>query len=114
MYSQCRQMKNCFNSVAEWAHGSKGVAPCNRDAEVKRSQRSKSKNAGGHQQEQIDLVAMLRAGKRYNEGYYGANSSMTACWAAWPAIRKEVKWDDAVASKLTQFPKASHGMPRPR
>ena len=28
MYSQCRHMKNCFNSVSEWAHGTKGEAKC--------------------------------------------------------------------------------------
>ena len=48
----------------------------------------------------------MRAGKRYNEGYVGANSSMTAVLGRLANYcGKVVKWDDAVASQLTQFPK---------
>ena len=54
------------------------------------------------------------AGQRYNEGWYGANSSMTAVLGRMATYSgKLIKWDDAVASKLTQFPEAlvvgSHG-----
>jgi hypothetical protein len=68
--------------------------------------RTKVKSLGGHQQEQIDLVAALRAGKRYNEGYYGANSSMTAVLGRLATYSGQVvKWDDAVASLRSEYPK---------
>ena len=114
MYSQCRHMKNCFNSVGEWAHGTKGEAKCSSvagsdnkpEGGKKAKGRGRTKGVDGHQQEQIDLVAALRAGKRYNEGYYGANSSMTAALGRLATYSgKVVKWDEAVASNLTQFPK---------
>ena len=46
-----------------------------------------------------------RPGKRYNEGYYGANSSMTAVLGRLASYSgKVVKWDEAVASNLTSSP----------
>jgi predicted dehydrogenase len=105
MYSQCRHIKNCFNSVGEWAHGTKGTAACSGPIDGERTRKEKAKTAGGHQQEQIDLVAALRAGKRYNEGYYGANSSMTAVLGRLATYSgKVVRWDDAVASQRSDFP----------
>jgi len=112
MFSQCRHLKNCFNAVAEFVHGTKGTAACNRPAGAAKGRKKtkdapgqKAKDVGGHQQEQIDLVAALRAGQRYNEGYYGATSSMTAVLGRLATYSGQVvKWEDAVASKLSEFP----------
>jgi len=101
MYSQCRHMRNCFNSVSEWAHGCKGSANCNGTIEGENAWRFSGSSPGGHQQEQTDLVAALRAGKRYNEGYYGANSSMTAVLGRLANYSgRVVKWDDAVKGNV--------------
>jgi predicted dehydrogenase len=110
MYSQCRHIKGCFNLVNEFAHGTKGMAPCSgpigQGRKADRKAKPKTKSVGGHQQEQIDLVAALRAGKRYNEGHYGATSSMTAVLGRLASYSgKVVKWDEAVASNRTEFPK---------
>jgi len=105
MYSQCRHMKNCFNAVTEFAHGTKGWAQCSGRIEGENPWRFRGTSPGGHQQEQNDLVATLRAGKRYNEGYYGANSSMTAVLGRLANYSgKVIKWDDAVNKNVSEFP----------
>lgn len=108
VYSQCRHMKNCFNQVAEFAHGESGVADCSGriDQGGKTVWKYEGPRPNGHQQEQIDLVAALRAGKRYNEGYIGANSSMTAVLGrAATYSGRVVRWDELVEKGGTQFPK---------
>jgi predicted dehydrogenase len=108
MYSQCRHIKDCYNDVKEFAHGTKGMMRCDGVVEGERVRRAQGKPAkvNGHQQEQIDLVAALRAGKRYNEGYYGANSSMTSVLGRLATYSGQVvKWDDAVAGNASDFPK---------
>jgi len=107
MFSQCRHMKDTFSSVSEFAHGTKGTSSVSGAAKlVKPDVATKKKTVGGHQQEQNDHVAALHAGKRYNEGYYGANSSLTAVLGRMATYSgKVVKWDDLAKSNLTEFPK---------
>ena len=108
MYSQCRHMKNCFGGVTEAAHGTKGEMPgCGSltGEDPWKWTRPRQRSPGGHQQEQTDLIATLRAGNRYNEGFYGATSSMTAvlgCMANYSG--KRIKWDDLVAKGKSQMP----------
>ena len=78
MYSQCRHIRNCWNQVSEAATGTQGTSNCAGKIEGENPWQFDGKKVSGHQQEQTDLVATLRAGKRYNEGYYGATSSFTA------------------------------------
>ncbi len=104
MYSQCRHMKGCFGSVSEYAHGTKGTARPSGQIEGENAWKFQGNSPGGHQQEQTDLVATLRAGKRYNEAYYGANSSMTSvlgCMANYSG--KVVKWDDLTTKGTSQM-----------
>jgi len=106
MFSQCRHMKNTFGSVSEWAHGTKGYSDI-KSARVfaDTEWQSEAKKVSGHQQEQTDLIAALRAGQRYNEGYYGANSSMTAVLGRIANYSgKVVKWDELVAKGTSEFP----------
>ena len=106
MYSQCRHMAGCFNSVSEAAHGTLGTSSCSGKIEGANAWKFEGKNVSGHQQEQTDLAATLRAGKRYNEGFYGANSSMTAVLGRVANYSgKVVKWDDLVAKGKSQFPR---------
>lgn len=105
MYSQCRHMKGCWNPVSEAAHGTKGTSSCSGRIEGENEWRFTGRGVSGHQQEQTDLVAALRAGKRYNEGYYGATSSMTAVLGRLANYSgKVVKWDDAVNKGKSEFP----------
>jgi len=97
MFSQCRHMRGCWGSVSEAAHGTKGTSNCAGRIEGENEWRFTGKGVSGHQQEQTDLIAALRAGERYNEGYYGATSSMTAVLGMNANYSgKVVKWDDLV------------------
>jgi predicted dehydrogenase len=105
MFSQCRHMKNTFTSVSESAHGTAGTSNCAGKIEGENEWRFRGKGVSGHQQEQTDLIAAMRAGNRYNEGYYGANSSMTAVLGRLANYSgKVVKWDDAVNKGVSEFP----------
>jgi len=105
MYSQCRHMANCWTQVSEAAHGTKGTSNCSGQIEGENDWRFDGDKVNGHQQEQTDLIAALRAGERYNEGPYGATSSMTAVLGRLATYSgKIVKWDEAVAKGTTEFP----------
>ncbi len=106
MFSQCRHMKSCFNSVSEAAHGPKGTSNCAGKIEGANAWAFDGKKVSGHQQEQTDLLAAMRAGKRYNEGYVGANASLTAVLGREANYSGQVvKWDDLVAKGKSEFPK---------
>ena len=87
MFSQCRQINNCWNNVSEAAHGTKGSSGC-------------SSGPGGtnpYVQEHIDLLNAIVNNEKYNEGYYGANSTFTAILGRLATYSGQVvKWDDAV------------------
>ena len=107
MYSQCRHMKGCFGNVSEAAHGTKGTSNCSGRIEGGNEWKFDGKGVSGHQQEQTDLLATLRAGKRYNEGYYGATSSMTAVLGRVANYSgKVVKWDELVEKGGTEMPES--------
>ncbi len=105
LYSQCRHMRNTWTNVSEAAHGCEGTSNCSGRIEGANEWRFRGDNVSGHQQEQTDLIAALRAGERYNEGYYGANSSLTAVLGREANYSgKIVKWDDLVEKGKTEFP----------
>jgi hypothetical protein len=105
MFSQCRHMKGCFGSVSEAVQGTKGTSNCSGQIEGDNAWRFEGTKVNGHQQEQVDLIAALRAGRRYNEGYYGANSSLTAVLGRVANYSgKVVKWDELVAKGGSEFP----------
>jgi len=105
MYSQCRHMRGCWTNVSEAAHGTKGTSDCRGSINGENEWKFEGKGVSGHQQEQTDLIAALRAGERYNEGPYGATSSMTAVLGRLATYSgKVVKWDEAVAKGTTEFP----------
>jgi predicted dehydrogenase len=102
LFSQCRHIRNCWNSVSEHAHGSKGYADIG-GGKIYNSQgdiiwRTKGKR-GGHQEEHHDLFRELRAGRIPNEAEYGAKSTMTSILGRMATYSgKMVKWDDAINS----------------
>ena len=114
-------MKDCFNSVAEFVHGTKGTGPGNGPFGAAKDRKKtkdgggkKSKDAGGPKTKTWAGTSRSRstwwrrcgAGKRYNEGYYGANSSMTAALGRLATYSgKVVKWDDAWPASQAEFPK---------
>ena len=109
MLSQCRHIRNCWNSVSEHAHGTKGS--CNiggakiYGADGEETWSFGKGGGGGHQQEHHDLFADIRAGKRPMEAEYGALSSMTSILGRMATYSgKEIKMEDALASKRVISP----------
>lgn len=99
MWSQGRHLKNAYNNVSEFAHGTKGVADPSGWIMPYGGQRERIKGGGGgHQQEQHDLIEALMRGEIYNEGEYGVKSTFAAilgreaCYSG-----KSIKWDDLLA-----------------
>ena len=108
MISQCRHIPDCWNSVSEWVHGTKGSADISGgrifDADGKEIFKCKEGNGqrGGHQQEQHDMFADLRNGLLPNETEYGAKSTMTAIFGRMATYSgQEIYWDDAIGSKIS-------------
>ena len=71
MFSQCRHQPNTWSSVSEHAHGSKGFGGV----------AGRGGGRGPYQQEHTDLIAAIKSGAKYNEGWMGAYSTMTAVLA---------------------------------
>ena len=85
MFSECRHIKNCWNSVTEHAHGTKGTVhlssnarACSFEMANGNSERYRGENPYPYQVEHNDLFAAIRAGEEYSEAEYGAMSTMTA------------------------------------
>ncbi len=98
MFSQCRHIGNCWNNVSEHVHGTKGSADISGgkiyDASGERIWQTKAAR-GGHQQEHHDLFADLWAGRRPNEGDYGAQSTMTAIFGRMAAYSGQaMRWEE--------------------
>lgn len=104
MYSQCRHQDGCANEVREHAHGTKGKLDIDDGAiggqitmAGHKKWRSSAQKVDNHHQEHHDLFAALRDGRTYNEGDYGARSTMTAILGRMATYSgKIVKWDDAL------------------
>jgi len=111
MFSQCRHIPGCWNSVSEWVHGTKGWANVGAgQIEVKggeswkfRAQQGKKSNP--YDIEHDDLVASIRSGNPINEAEQGALSSMTAILGRMCTYSgKELAWDAALNSKIALVP----------
>lgn len=106
-YSECRHQPGCWNSVSEYAVGTKGRAEINGykifGAEQWRHKNENDKDP--YQQEHDTLFAAIRNNKEHNEAVYGAESSMTAIlgrMAAYSGV--ELEWDAALNSKIELMP----------
>ena len=105
MYSHCRHQPNCWNSVSEHVHGTKGY--CNiSSGEIFNESGERIYKAdgsrGGHQQEHHDLFADIRNGIIPNEAEYGAKSTMTSILGRLCTYTgKELRWEDAINSNVS-------------
>lgn len=104
MFSQCRHIRNCWNTVAEHAHGTEGHADIS-GAKIYSPGGgllwSGKGGGGGHQEEHYDLFAALRQGKIYNEAEFAAHSTMTAILGRLATYTGNVvKWDEALNSNV--------------
>jgi len=108
MFSQCRHIPGCWNSVSEYAIGSNGTADISgAKITVKGGEdwRYRGPRPDPYQVEHDDLFASIRAGNPINEGEAGAKSSMTAILGRMCTYSgKELTWDEALASNIDLAP----------
>lgn len=118
-FSQCRHQPGCWNSFSEHAHGSKGdvniqghgISVLTAGSETKKWRRTHD----GHQIEHDDLFAALIAGKPYNEGDYGATSTMTAILGRMASYSgKVITWNEALNSDIDLSPSGYTWDTKPR
>jgi len=108
MFSQCRQIPGCYNHVAEYAHGTRGIVNTYASGaemlvggkKVWRSPRGQEGGKrGAYQAEHDALFDAIRNDKSYNEAEYGALSTMTAILGRMATYSgKIVSWDAAFQS----------------
>jgi predicted dehydrogenase len=113
MYSQCRHIDGCAGEVREHAHGTKGTLDIDdgggpimavKDGEKWRMREPRQDN---HHQEHHDMFAALRRGEVYNEGDYGAESTMTAILGRMATYSgKIIRWEAAINSNVDLAPAA--------
>jgi len=119
MYSQCRQIPGCWNSVTEHAHGTGGYAnvsdfkieatgqePWSLKKESRKARRGQAAPGSNPYQIEHDvLFDAIRNNKPHNEVEYAAHSTMTAILGRMATYSgKVVAWDEAFQSQLSLFP----------
>ena len=105
MYCQARHIRGCFSLSSAMAHGPKGEANCRGTITGENAWTCEDPSPSGHQQEHDDLIAALRKDQPYNEGYYGATSSMTAVLGRMATYSGQiVRFEDAVANGPNEGP----------
>ena len=105
-FSECRHIKNCWNTVSEHIYGTKGMMNLTDGGrnswkmwETGKEERWRGKIDDAYQVEHDDLFAAIRSDTEYSEADYGAKSTMTAILGRMATYSgKELKWDDAMNS----------------
>jgi predicted dehydrogenase len=111
MFSYCRHIPNCWNSFSQHAHGTKGSVSIEGHGRAEilidgQDPIQIDRGPDGHQIEHDDLFAALLEGRPYNEGDYGASSSMTAILGRMASYSgKIISWDAALQSPISLTPK---------
>jgi len=107
MFSQCRHINGCWNSVSEHCTGTKGSADISgHRIQGENAWRHRGGGKNPYQQEHDDLFDAIRKDLPYNEAEYGAHSTMTAIMGRMATYSgKAVEWDQAIASEINLMPK---------
>ena len=108
MFSQCRHINGCWNSVSEHVVGTKGKCDVSRHTITgENAWRFRDSARDPYQQEHDDLFSAIRDDKPYNEAEYGAKSSMTAILGRMATYSgKVLDWEDAINSKISVMPES--------
>ncbi|MCA8987164.1 MAG: Gfo/Idh/MocA family oxidoreductase [Planctomycetaceae bacterium] len=109
MFSQCRHIPNCWNSVSEWAHGSKGhanVSGASYELANGENYRYRGQKDDPYQVEHDDLFHAIRNNISYDESEYGAMSTASSILGrASTYSGKPVTMKDMLASNFSIMPK---------
>lgn len=105
MFSQCRHIPGCWNSVSEHLHGTKGTSNCINTITGENAFRYRGENPNPYQVEHDVLFASIRSGNPINEAEYGGNSTMTAILGRMCTYSGQLlTWDQAINSTVTYMP----------
>jgi predicted dehydrogenase len=102
VFSQCRQINGCQNTVAEFIAGTGGTSNCNGRITPKgdggKRWRYSGPSPSPYQQEHQDLVASILAGQPINEAQAIAESTLTGILGREAAYSGQaVTWDELLA-----------------
>jgi len=110
MFSFCRHIPGCWDSVTEHAHGTKGYADISAGVIRVNGEspwRYRGKKNNPYQTEHDDLFAAIRSDKPFNEAEYGAHSSMTSIMGRMATYSgKMISWEEAIHSNMNLAPEA--------
>lgn len=101
MFSQCRQMDKTDSKVGEFIAGTKGTSDCKTFIRVTGGQawRFRDQDSNPYEQEHIDLIASIRAGKPLNEAQQTAESTLMGIMGRESAYSGNiVEWDQMLNS----------------
>ena len=106
LFSQCRQMEGCTNLVGEAVVGTRGTSNCiNRILTGTQEWRYEGPNPSAYEQEHIDLIESIRAGKPLNEAQAAAESTLLGIMGRTSAYTgRTVTWDEVLNSKQALAP----------
>jgi len=121
MFSQCRHIKGCWDSVAEHAVGTKGKADLqdggNFLVKGDTTWHGTGKGTDAWQLEHFPFWEAIRKNQPYNELEYGAHSTLTAIMGRMATYSgKVIEWDKALNSKVELGPDVFswEGKPKPQ
>ena len=107
-FSQCRHQQGCWNDVSQHAIGGKGRA--NLEGNIiygpEGTWRYRERAKDPYQQEHDDLFAAIVQDKPFNEGFFGAEATLTAIMGRMSTYTgKEITWEQALNSTVDTMPK---------
>jgi len=104
--SECRHIINCWDSVSEFAQGTKGkVDISGYKITGPNAWQHKEKDPNPYQVEHDDLFHAIRNDLPYNEAEYGANSTLTAIMGRMATYSgKVIDWTKALNSEVNHAP----------
>ena len=107
LFSQCRHMTGCWNSVSEHVIGVKGTADVGggQIAAGEETWRYRGQKSNPYQIEHDRLFEAIRNDKPHNEAEYGATSTMTGILGRMAVYSgQEVTWEAAIESPVALAP----------
>jgi hypothetical protein len=107
MFSQCRQINGCDNKVEEAVLGTKGFSNCNNTIVVRggQSYRFREQDVNAYEQEHLNLINSIRAGKPLNEAKAFAESTLTGILGRESAYSgRTIEWEQLIKSETRLGP----------
>ncbi|MFB3922976.1 MAG: Gfo/Idh/MocA family protein [Terriglobia bacterium] len=106
LFSQNRQIDGCTDRVGASVLGTKGSSNCENRIQGDREWVFQGKVRDPYEQEHIDLIESIRAGKPLNEAKAVAESTLTAIMGRESAYSgQEITWESAMNSQRVYTPK---------